>query len=846
MEKEIIDLINNIDLLDVDYDVIESGLNLMLGRVDTLLNIEVGESVDERVDVKIMENTLNSNDMIGKLLANHPQISVIFEDLISSNEDEFEPEMFEIAKDEIDEKKQEILNILDNVAEGVDIDSNLEEIKRHLHTLKGSLRMAGLNKMGAVTHRLESLLDYAEVHSLRLGDVKPIIDDEFNKLLYLENNRLNLPENIDWIDRLLGVTTKIESVDEVKIEDAGDVKVAVDVIGKKKVDLKPVEDKQSAKIGLRSLDGLFNDAADIRMHSVTLGGSLGSSRDAIKSMSAAHLKMSDLLREIEMQAETKFAVSKIEDHHGNEDFDPLEFDRYTRLQELARFTREALDDIKEGIDDIEKINKVQENSIVHQNISNNNILESIMKVRLISVDSLNERLYRISRNTAKELGKQLVLEISGEKTEIDRFVLDKVYDPLSHILRNCIAHGIETPEQRELIGKSKIGRVNLDIKQEGNFITLRVSDDGAGINLKKVRQKGIEKGLISDSDVLDDDQLIELIYRAGFSTVDAISQVSGRGVGMDVVKNDISSLGGTVITETVEGKGSVFSIIIPVSVATNQVLISTTLGKLIAIPAVLVESAISVKEDEMLSAYRDGYVFINNEKIPLSYMGHLIGMVEAFTNPVIADFNNIVIVSHGTKRAAIHIDRLETTDDILIKSVGQYFSKVQGVLGATLLGDGRQGLVVNPILLKEGVGDRVITNNISSNVEIKKEERGSIKVLVVDDAKTVRKVMEKSLLKYGFDVDLAVDGSDALSKIRERKPDIILSDIEMPVMDGFEFLRNIKLSEQYKNIPVIMITSRTADKHSEKAFGLGCSAFFGKPYVEDELIAKIKSLIVTE
>ena len=316
---------------------------------------------------------------------------------------------------------------------------------------------------------------------------------------------------------------------------------------------------------------------------------------------------------------------------------------------------------------------------------------------------------------------------------------------------------------------------------------------------------------------------------------------------MDVVKNEIFALGGSIKTETEEGKGTEFTIVLPVAVATNQAMLTEISGKLIAIPAILVEQVISLKKANIERAYEEGKIVYNNKEYPIYYLGHLMGLLSYDKRPEMKSYNTLILISYLDQNIVIHIDQLETTDEILIKPIGQYLGKINGLLGATLLGDGRQGLVVNPVLLKEHFNKHIKSNNeiIHNNTEQEVSKKSDVlTVMVVDDSITVRRATSKVLEKYGYNIILAKDGEDALEQLQISIPDIILSDIEMPVMDGFEFVKNLKNIDKYKKIPVIMITSRTADKHKNHAYSLGVDRFLGKPYQEDELINNIRDLVV--
>lgn len=823
-----------------DFFVSEEEAQDLENHFELISAVEETEILNDTTSPINIQNTTNSNLTI---LSEDPYIKAIFEQHVSNVEDEFDPDIYEISKQEVDEMFIKIEELLDNVTEdNLNIEEN-NSLKRYLHTLKGSVRMAGANKMGTIAHRLESVLDYTENHNISLYKVKELVEQEMTKLNFLKNNG-NAPltkEKELWLDNVSEnhhiEDKEISVIPENKIIQTTQTSITTPV---KK------EETQYIRVASGILDALINEAGEVRLSRTTLEGTLDNNRKSLDDLKVSSQKLARILKEVEVQAESQITARKDQLFETGKDFDPLEFDRFTRLQELTRFMNETVADVKDTVDFMEGLYRVQENTIIQQSIVTNNMLDSLMKVRLIAVDTISDRLYKITRNTAKEMNKRVSLEIIGEGTEMDRLVLDRIQSPLEHLLRNCIAHGIEEPEVRTRIGKTAIGQIKIDIKQDANYIIMKVSDDGAGINLQKVESLAYEKGLITNKGK-SKDELIDLIFKPGFSTANTVSQIAGRGVGMDVVKNEIFALGGSIKTETEEGKGTEFTIVLPVAVATNQAMLTEISGKLIAIPAILVEQVISLKKANIERAYEEGKIVYNNKEYPIYYLGHLMGLLSYDKRPEMKSYNTLILISYLDQNIVIHIDQLETTDEILIKPIGQYLGKINGLLGATLLGDGRQGLVVNPVLLKEHFNKHIKSNNeiIHNNTEQEVSKKSDVlTVMVVDDSITVRRATSKVLEKYGYNIILAKDGEDALEQLQISIPDIILSDIEMPVMDGFEFVKNLKNIDKYKKIPVIMITSRTADKHKNYAYSLGVDRFLGKPYQEDELINNIRDLVV--
>lgn len=847
-------------------------------------------------------NIENKKD-ISHIIESHQYVKELFTDKVSNVEDDFALDLFEIAEGEIKENLDKVELILEQHDSNSNI-HNLLEAKRALHTLKGSARMVGLNKIGSIAHRLESLLEYAETRSIGIEYFKEIIQSEVEKVSYLLDNKNELlPKNIIyWLDNLTdaedGETREFnQDIVEIPIHeehrhDKLDHDFSIDVnsiidnknINKisnisetvmstttsthtetKKVHPHHIENQtQSIKVDSRLVDTVINDISEIRLSKTALETTLDSNKKAVFDLKATANQLQKIVREIEIQAEAQIQSRKEQLSAHNEIFDPLEFDQYTRLQELTRFLAENVHDINDALVSLDSSNNRENEIVERQTLLTNNLLSELMKVRLVTLDSISERLYRITRNTTIELNKKVRLELFGEKTEIDRIILDKIIVSLEHLIRNCIAHGIESEELRKINDKNPIGKITLDAKIEGNYVVMSLKDDGAGINLERITEVAKEKGLYDHNKQYTDKELIAFIFNSGFSTAKNVNQISGRGYGMDIVYNQIISLGGTIEVNSVSGHGTEFVISLPVSVSTNQVVLVQTSNDVIAIPIDLVEEVTYLKHNDLVSAYNNKYILHDGKKTELIYLGHLMGGPTPITDmPNIKVYNTLLTINHLGQKLIVHVDSLNSTTDILVKGVGSFISKISGFVGYSVLGDGKQVIMVNPFLLKkhfdtyikpkidslqinkaksaDDLAKTLLEPVITSNYEEKYKEK--ITVLVVDDSLTVRKTTEKVLSAYGYDVILAKHGEDALDKLQIQIPDIILSDIEMPIMDGFDFVKNLKNNIKYAQIPVIMITSRTADKHKNYAYSLGVNGFLGKPYQNEELVEKIKQLV---
>jgi chemosensory pili system protein ChpA (sensor histidine kinase/response regulator) len=441
------------------------------------------------------------------------------------------------------------------------------------------------------------------------------------------------------------------------------------------------------------------------------------------------------------------------------------------------------------------------------------------------------------RQTARELEKQVELVVEGEKVDIDRSVLDKMGAPLEHLLRNAVAHGIELPKQRVKQGKPAQGTIHLKVSREKDEILVMVSDDGAGIHLDKVRQKAIEKQLIQADQAVTDQTLMSVIFEPGFSTASNVTQIAGRGVGLDAVRGDITGLGGRIDVTNLAQQGAQFSIYLPVTLSVIPVVMVRSGHHVFAVPAIMVEQLQKLKPPALLATYQAKQLDWAGNQYPIHYLPKLVG--DELTQAEAQTYSPILLLRSGTYRVALHVDEVLGNEDVVMKPIGAQVARVAGVAGATVTGEGKIILILNPLQLanREALSAGAVKVTVAETpapVEV------APLVMVVDDSLTMRKVLGRALEREGFQVITAKDGVDALQQLVDSKPDIMLLDIEMPRMDGFELTRNIRNDAATANIPIIIISSRTAEKHQNVAKELGVNAFLGKPVQDEQLLAEIK------
>jgi chemosensory pili system protein ChpA (sensor histidine kinase/response regulator) len=433
-----------------------------------------------------------------------------------------------------------------------------------------------------------------------------------------------------------------------------------------------------------------------------------------------------------------------------------------------------------------------------------------------------------------------VLDIKGGQVEVDRSVLERITAPFEHMLRNSVAHGIETPAERIAKGKPELGEVRIEVRQEGNEIVLAVVDDGAGLNFARIREKALAQGLLKPEDNPTDGEIAEFIFHPGFSTAQEVTQLAGRGVGMDVVKSEIAALGGRVDLASEHGKGTRFTIYLPLTLAVTQAVLVRAGNVAYAIPAVMVEQVRQVKAPELESYRAAGETTWQDRRYPFRYLPRLLGDAEFV--PEQKRVTPVMLLRTGANTVALQVDEVAGSQEIVVKNTGPLLARVAGITGATVLGNGDIVLILNPVILA-GREPTVSARLPAAPIESKVEAPAVPTVMIVDDSLTVRKITGRLLARENYNVLTAKDGVDALEQLQQTLPDVLLVDIEMPRMDGFDLTRNVRADSRLKHIPIIMITSRTADKHRNYAKEIGVNVYMGKPYQEDELLQHIGGFV---
>ena len=588
------------------------------------------------------------------------------------------------------------------------------------------------------------------------------------------------------------------------------------------------------------LDNLVNCAGEINIYRSRMEQQLSAYRFNISELEQTISRLRDQLRKMEIETETQI-LFRYEQEAGdrNEDFDPLELDRYSNLQQLSRSLMESVSDLHSIQDMLDSTTRESETLLLQQSRVSTDLQEGLLRTRMIPFASLAPRLRRIVRQSAGELGKKVELRLDGADGEMDRTVIERIVAPLEHMLRNAVAHGIEKSPVRKKAGKPSMGTITIAFHREGPEIVLQVSDDGQGMNLAAIRERAVERGMMSADTDLPDGEVMQFILQTGFSTASEVTQIAGRGVGMDVVNSEVKQLGGSLHLDSKPGSGSVFTIRLPYTLAINQALLVRAGDETFCIPLGGVESVVRVDRETLGACYASEepvYEYAGHS-YQLKHLGHLLRCGE----PEVEGDNSrvpVLLVRIGETRVALQVEALIGNREIVVKPLGAQLSSVTGVSGATILGDGRVVMILDLAAIVRMSGKRSRPEQ-----EITAQDKGRLLVMVVDDSITVRKVTTRLLERQGFEVLTAKDGIDAMGAMQDRLPDMMLLDIEMPRMDGFELASHMRNDERLRHIPITMITSRTGDKHRERARQIGIDHYLGKPYQEHELLETINRLV---
>ena len=762
-------------------------------------------------------------------------------------DDDLDPELMQIFLDEAHELVPAVGAAMRDWRDNPDNPALGQALQRVLHTLKGSSRMAGAMAIGELTHHMETRVENALAVKTLPAALFQDLETSWDRMgiLFERLQKPGAPEAVAPAPKAPAPEHAKPAVTaakapEPKPAEAKPAEAAPAAPKPVPPSEREIQPKALLRVRADVVDRLVNEAGEVAIARSRIEGEMRTLKGAMHELTDNVGRLRAQLREIEIQAESQMQSRLELAKETQRNFDPLEFDRFTRFQEVTRLMAESVSDVSTVHGNLVNSVDETEKALLAQARLNRDLQQDLMRVRMVPFGSLQERLYRIVRQTAKEIGKRANLEIKGTQVELDRSVLERITGPFEHLLRNAVAHGIEAPAARKAAAKAEIGEIRLELRQEGNEVQLALSDDGAGLNIERIRAKAIEQGLMEPNADLSEAEIADFIFNAGFSTAEEVSQVAGRGVGMDVVRNEVAALGGRVEMRFTKGQGTRFTIYLPLTLAVTQAVLVRAGTRTYAIPSVMVEQVLQLRQEQLVAAYSQRQTIWQDRHYPFHYLPHLLGASDAVAEQ--ARFSPTLYLRSGTNSIAMHVDDMVgSNQEIVVKAIGPQLQRSAGITGATVLGTGEIVLILNPVQL--AIKEVAVRPAVVHAAPKPQAAATQPTVMVVDDSLTVRKVTGRLLERQGYLVVTARDGVEAMEKLQELVPDVMLVDIEMPRMDGFDLTRNVRADARLARVPVIMITSRTADKHQAYAREIGVSHFLGKPYQEDDLLAKISGFL---
>ncbi|MEO6689387.1 MAG: response regulator, partial [Dokdonella sp.] len=763
-------------------------------------------------------------------------------------------------------------------------------LQRDLHTLKGGAGMAGIAPVGDLSHAMESLVDAVSDGRLAIDRVAvESLERGFDRLHGLvqrvaQRRAIAMPVNAiarfesliagetltaDSVVAAAGVAAATPAATSV---DASQPTPASGIAGKPEgarpaprhltaMDQEEAPRAPQEMIRVRSdlLDSLVNYAGEVSIYRSRLEQQIATFRFNLVEFDQTVARLREQLRKLEIETEAQIIArfQREQQDTGVGAFDPLELDRFSQLQQLSRALGESVSDLVSIQGLLDEQTRQSETLLLQQSRVNSDLQEGLMRTRMVPFDSLVPNLRRTLRQAAQELGKRAQLKVDGAHGEMDRNLLERMKAPFEHMLRNALAHGIEKPDDRVAAGKPAEGTVNIAVSRESTEVVLRVADDGRGMDREAIRRQAIERGLLKPEAQLSDRDLYGFVLESGFSTARELTQLSGRGVGMDVVHNEIKQLGGSLVIDSTPGKGVNFTIRLPFTLAVTQAILVKLGESSYAIPMSSVQGVARIAHDDLDRRIAEGNPKHNygGEEYTIYDLAQLIGVPRG---RAISEETQVplLMTRTGDQRAAVRIDGVVGSREVVVKSVGPQVSSVPGIFGATIMGDGAVVIILDlaPLVRRlaalrariEAGSTEEMPSYMAAAPVHEPEIRQKPLVMVVDDSITMRKVTTRVLERADFDVVTAKDGLDALEKLQDTVPDLMLLDIEMPRMDGYELATYMRNDSRMRKVPIIMITSRTGEKHRQRALEIGVERYLGKPYQEDDLLKQVQEVLRRE
>lgn len=741
--------------------------------------------------------------------------------------------------------------------------SLLLQLQRAAHSIKGGARMISNESIASIAYGLESAFEQFAVHhfnsnaydSLLQKTLKwlgqAIFDHDYNGFEQIKA-ALDAIEFVDVTAQLPERLTKTESLEVTTGFEfvQGDGTEPPNMMGEWAENTSSDSSNEMIRISAELVEKMIDLSGENAINRSRIEMDLGQLGNTLNEMELAIKRLADQLRRMEGELESQIIAKHGSENSRYADFDPLEMDQYSSLNQLSKSLAESASDLVDFKTTLAEKIRDTEGLLLQQSRIQAEIQESLMRTRLVPFDRMLPRLQRIVRQTSTTLNRPAELIVQNTEGELDRTILERLVNPFEHMLRNAIDHGLEDTAERLALNKPEVGSIVLNISRQGTDVIISFSDDGKGIDAESIRAKAISLGLIKAEQQVDQEELLQFIFHPGFSTAKAVTQISGRGVGLDVVQSEIKTLGGHVSVNSELGKGTTFTIRVPTTVAVSDALMVKAGDQQFAISLAQIDRIVRIAPATLETYFnsKDDYFKIDGVNYKLRYLSEFV------SNQPIPRLNNVahslpvlLIKGNGGQSIALLVDQLVgSRAQIVVKPIGQQFASVGVIAGATILGDGQVCLILDGQNIARQVQATQRIKQLSDQQDLSRRGNARRLVMIVDDSVTVRKVTSRLLERQGYDIVTAKDGVDAIEQLENVRPDLMLLDIEMPRMDGFEVTNLVRHHDIHRNLPIIMITSRTGEKHRERAFSLGVTHYMGKPFQEAELLANVQELIAAQ
>lgn len=775
------------------------------------------------------------------------------EEAIPADAVEIDPEILDAFRAESDEHLQAIAEQLPALEERPGNKPLLQSIRRSVHTLKGASGMVGLRSVMKLAHRMEDVLDLLYEGGLAPHpDIFVLLSNSFDRLQQM----LHGPSGTDHkvaLDSLYAGYAQVLSRASTSTGAAAPAEPEQNSSdeGFEQAEQKPESEarrgQQFVRVPVAVLDDLVKLVSELVLNRTGFEQHLGRYAASLGEMEKSFERLNKLSNKLDTDYEVlALRAMGLRGHASSstqtaaQDFDELEFDRYTEFHLLSRDLTETISDLTTAGNQLDLLSGEFTHYLKRLGRLTTDVQDKLLRVRLVPLTTVLARLQRTVKVTAQQAGKAVDLVVDGEQVELDKIMLEELVGPIEHLLRNCVDHGIEPASARLQAGKPERGTISLRAYQEGTQVVLQIGDDGKGMDPEKIRAAVTRLGFLTAEEAaeLNEEDLFECVFQPGFSTAERVSEISGRGIGMDVVKSVVREWKGTIQLESILGQGTLFTIRLPLTLASTRVMLVKAASETYAVPLDMIIQTHVATPAEFTDRGGRRVWTRQGDVLPVFSLNEQLGF-SCSTPP--AGQTPVLVLRVGERRLALVVDQLLEAREVVVKSLTGLIRRVKGVMGATLMGDGGVVLIVDPTgFLQEGR----ITDVLRAATVAPTQQR-PWHVLIVDDSLSVRRVLTNFVKSQGWEPVIARDGQEALEYLQQadRQPECMLLDVEMPRMDGYSLLRALRAEERFADLPIVMLTSRSSEKHRKKAFEAGATDYLVKPYNEKTLIQTVKRVV---